>query len=83
MKRKELFIVATIALLLVGCSPKATTESYCLMNNTDETLAISSISKSKDVFPGEGYVITDITHSKDKTSAICLRSMKKRGTHYS
>ena len=64
MKRKELFIVATIALLLVGCSPKATTESYCLMNNTDETLTISSISKSKDVFPGEGYVITDITHYK-------------------
>ena len=62
MKRKELFIVATIALILVGCSPKATTESYCLMNNTDETLTISSISKSKDVFPGEGYVITDITH---------------------
>ena len=62
MKRKEIFIVATIALILVGCSPKATTESYCLMNNTDETLTISSISKSKDVFPGEGYVITDITH---------------------
>ncbi len=64
MKRKELFIVATIALLLVGCSPKATTESYCLMNNTGKALTISSMLKSKDVLPGEGYVITDITHYK-------------------
>ena len=54
--------MAAIALLLVGCSPKATTESYCLMNNTDKVLTISSASKSQDVLPGEGYVITDITH---------------------
>ena len=40
MKRKELFIVATIALILVGCSPKATTESYCLMNNINHQFYI-------------------------------------------
>ena len=62
MKKKVFFIVAAISLLLIGCSPKSTTDSYCLLNSTESTLTISSVSKSRDVQPGDGYVITDITH---------------------
>jgi hypothetical protein len=62
MKMKVLFIATAISLLVIGCSPKSTTESFCLLNTTESTLTINSVSKSRDVQSGEGYVITDITH---------------------
>lgn len=64
MKKKVLFIATAISLLVIGCSPKSTTESFCLLNTTESTLTINSVSKSRAVQSGEGYVITDITHYK-------------------